>query len=322
MIQANPKARELVTQIDTIIFDMDGVLIDISGSFRTVNCLAVAYYLREVVGICAPDDLVTSADIERFKNAGGFNDDWELTFALVLFYLVKVHENPDTNGSTLNVTGMSLTRYATRIGERGGGLAIAEDLLLRGFLPRDKQTIERLYNKLLIKQVFQELYAGDRSAQLYGREASRYHGEGYLDRERVLIDLSLIPADMKLGIQTGRTYEEAQCGLGLCNLAERIPETACITKRDGFHKPEPGGLATLASRLGTATCGIYIGDTLDDWKTVKALNAAGSCPPFLGALVLTGPAGKANEAAFKRQGADVIAENVNEVLNWINEARR
>jgi HAD superfamily hydrolase (TIGR01548 family) len=321
MIQASNYARDLAPKLDTILFDMDGVLLDISQSIRRVNSLAVACYLREIVGLPAPDDLVTSQDIEKFKHTGGFNDDWDLTYALVLFYLVKRHENPETDAVTLSVTGLTLGRYAHKVGERGGGVAAAEDFLLGKFMPRDRWQIEREYEKSRIRRVFQEMLAGDLCQRMYGFEPATYKGLGFIYNDRLLLDRSLVADRFKLGMQTGRTYEEALIGMEFCSLTERIPERHWITKRDGFHKPDPGGLKALADRLDTTGAGIYIGDTLDDLRTVRALNALNVAPPFLIALVLTGPAGATNLKLFQKNGADLIAGDVNEVLTWINEAR-
>ncbi len=38
---------------------------------------------------------------------------------------------------------------------------------------------------------------------------------------------------------------------------------------------------------------------------------------FLSAQVLTGPAGKASEKMFRQSGADIVAADVNEVLDWL-----
>ena len=122
-----------------IIFDMDGVLLDITQSIRRVNCLAVPFYLRTVLGWPAPDDLLTSADIELFKNAGGFNDDWDLTYAIVLHYLWKGHEQPDASPETLNTLQPNLNRYAARIKDRGGWLRAAEGLVFDHPQPRHER---------------------------------------------------------------------------------------------------------------------------------------------------------------------------------------
>ena len=316
MLHITPQAEQVRPDIDAVIFDMDGVLLDITGSIRVVNCLAVPFFLREVLGWPAPDDLITSADIELFKHAGGFNDDWDLTYALVLHYLRKGREHPDDNPATLNVLPPKLARYAAQIKERGGWLRAAEQICFEGLSRQDQDEIEGLYQKQRIKQVFQELMAGEHCERLYGFAPQLYHGRGWINQDKVLLDLGKVPVGKKLGVQTGRTHEEARFGMEFTKLNALIPETLVVTKRDGFHKPEPGGLARLAERLGFRSA-VYIGDTLDDLRTVRHFNAVHSDVKFLAAQVLTGPAGAANESLFRNAGADLIAPDVNAVLDWL-----
>ena len=316
MIYTTPTAEARRSELDAVIFDMDGVLLDITQSIRVVNCLAVPYFLRTVLGWPAPDDLLTSNDIEMFKNAGGFNDDWDLTYALVLHYIAKGREHPGASPETLNVFQPKLTRYAARIKDRGGWLRAAEDIAFEHLTREDRLAVETDYRKYLIKQIFQEMFAGEHCERIYGFKASLYTGPGYVNQDKPLLDLAKLPQDKILGVQTGRTYEEAQIGLEFCDLQTSIAETSLITKRDGFHKPQPGGLAKLAKTLGFSN-GIYIGDTLDDLKAVQNFNRAHGPAKYLSAQVLTGPAGAANDKLFRNSGADIVATDVNEVLDWI-----
>ncbi len=311
-----PHAEQSRLNIDAVIFDMDGVLLDITGSIRVVNCLAVPFYLREVLGWPAPDDLLTSADIELFKNAGGFNDDVDLTQALVLHYLVKGREHPDDNPVTLNVLPPTLRRYTALIKERGGGLAAAEAICFEGLSRQDQDAIESHYHKARIRQVFQELFGGEHCERLYGHAPTLYHGPGGINKDRVLLDLAKLPIDKALGVMTGRTRREAEFGLELLGLNALIPPSSIVTQDDGFQKPHPGGLQELTQRLGL-THAVYIGDTLDDLRTVRAFNALSHEVNFLSAQVLTGPAGAANTTLFRNAGADLIAPDVNAVLDWL-----
>ena len=318
MIYATPTAEAKRPDIDAVIFDMDGVLIDMSQSIRVVNCLAVPYYLRTVLGWPAPDDLLTSADIELFKNAGGFNDDLDLSYALVLFYVAKGRENPSAAPETLNVLQPNLNRYAARIKERGGGVKAAEDILMGHLTREDKLAVETDYRKHLIKQVFLEMFAGEHSERIYGFTPTLYTGPGFINADKPLLDLAKLPTDKTLGVYTGRSFEEARFGLEVCGLLDRIPEAHIITQRDGFKKPHPGGLLALTQRLGF-TNPVYIGDTWDDLRTVQRFNNAPvGDTRFLSVQVLTGPAGAANERLFRTSGADVIAPDVNLALDWMN----
>ena len=64
-----------------LIFDMDGVLVDVSESYRATIIQTVADYTGQQVG----PDL-----IQDYKNRGGWNDDWELSHRIVADLGVQV----------------------------------------------------------------------------------------------------------------------------------------------------------------------------------------------------------------------------------------
>jgi HAD superfamily hydrolase (TIGR01548 family) len=64
-----------VTSPDVIVFDVDGVLVDVTASYRE----SIRETVRNFTG-----DLVSNELIQDFKNQGGWNNDWELAFKLIL----------------------------------------------------------------------------------------------------------------------------------------------------------------------------------------------------------------------------------------------
>jgi HAD superfamily phosphatase len=58
----------------TIIFDVDGVLVDVSGSFHDTVLETVKFFTGKNV---------TRTELHRWKNRPGFNDDWVLSTAWV-----------------------------------------------------------------------------------------------------------------------------------------------------------------------------------------------------------------------------------------------
>lgn len=58
----------------TVLLDMDGVLVDVRGSFRR----AIVETVQEFTGVAPTHDL-----IQAKKDGGGFNNDWILSHALV-----------------------------------------------------------------------------------------------------------------------------------------------------------------------------------------------------------------------------------------------
>lgn len=61
-------------QFKAILFDMDGVLVDVSRSYRRA--------IEETVAHFTGRDLLPGT-VQRYKNLGGFNDDWKLTHAII-----------------------------------------------------------------------------------------------------------------------------------------------------------------------------------------------------------------------------------------------
>lgn len=61
-------------QPEVIIFDVDGVLVDVRGSFHRTTLETVRFFTHE---------RVTAHQLQKWKNQSGFNDDWKLSTAWV-----------------------------------------------------------------------------------------------------------------------------------------------------------------------------------------------------------------------------------------------
>ncbi len=68
------QAKKLTFQPDVIIFDVDGVLVDVRGSFHRTTLETVRHFTKK---------RVTPHDLQRWKNRSGYNDDWKLSTAWV-----------------------------------------------------------------------------------------------------------------------------------------------------------------------------------------------------------------------------------------------
>ena len=75
-----------------VIFDMDGVIIDVSASYRdTVRQTARLFFKGARCWEDLPDKLFPLSDLARVKQSGGLYNDWDLTYLVIslLFSLVK-----------------------------------------------------------------------------------------------------------------------------------------------------------------------------------------------------------------------------------------
>ena len=87
-------ASKLVDKIDGIIFDCDGVLVDVSKSYDLAIKEATAYVLERFAGIKSIP--ITTEIISGFKATGGFNDEVDVTYASILALAAakKIGANP------------------------------------------------------------------------------------------------------------------------------------------------------------------------------------------------------------------------------------
>jgi phosphoglycolate phosphatase-like HAD superfamily hydrolase len=81
-------AEETLRGIDKIIFDFDGVLVQTSQSYRQTIRKVVDYYFLEILGLEVEEGtLATLRDIQKFKDTGLYNNDWNLSYAFITYYL-------------------------------------------------------------------------------------------------------------------------------------------------------------------------------------------------------------------------------------------
>ena len=64
-----------LNKYDTLLFDMDGVLVDVSKSYRVAIKQTAEYFLK--------DKEITFEQIQKYKEKGGLNNDWDCTQAIL-----------------------------------------------------------------------------------------------------------------------------------------------------------------------------------------------------------------------------------------------
>jgi HAD superfamily hydrolase (TIGR01548 family) len=102
---------------DVLVFDMDGVLVEVGGSYRE----AIRATVRHFTG-----DLVSHDLIQDFKNAGGWNNDWLLS-----------HRFIQDRGVTVDYPDVVEYFNLVFLGENGDGLIRFEEWMPKnGFLER------------------------------------------------------------------------------------------------------------------------------------------------------------------------------------------
>jgi len=281
-------------QVDAVVLDIDGVLVDVADSYRR----AIVESIERLYG-----ETIDRAAIQQFKDAGGFNNDWELTAAAALYILASA-EGVDA----------TVEEFTDRIAERGGGPAAAEATVRDALGPESLDTVFDAWDPEQLRDVFQQLYLGaDLYRQIEGREP-RIATDGFINDEPVIVEqatLGALQAEYDVGVVTGRPAAEADIAMERAGLD--------VSDRDRFTmddweagKPDPHALVTLAEQFDAERVA-FAGDTLDDVRT--AVNAdAEDDRVYYGIGVLTGGlTGDEGRRKFSGAGASAVVESVNDL---------
>lgn len=302
-----------------IVFDMDGVLVDVSMSYRSATVLAPYIFLRECRNSSLlPDPLFSVEELSVLKELGGLNNDWDMTHRVISLLLSAAGtsgEKKEWDMAPLASFLKQTERPLTALCERG----VMSDRA-------DEYYTGDVGSGNIIKQIFQEIYLGaGLFEKTYGMRPEYYDGEGFILREKPFVTreiLNRLSNKGKLAVATGRPLGEALFTLeinGFDMFSAVLSHDHCMAetervfretgKRYSFLKPSPFMLDEIVKQFGEENELIYVGDTGDDMRT-----AGNSAYPFKGVGV-TYSAACAEEAGKRLRscGADIIINRPEEL---------
>jgi len=319
-----------------IVFDMDGVIVDVSKSYReTIRQTARLFFKGAYSWDDLPDPLFPLADLARVKQGGGLNNDWDVTFLVInlLFTLVKGptdHKEPNPwlwyNKTISSCDVAALSQFLN-----------STEKPLTTLLERNGRQAHKFITDLysgdigsgnIIKQIFQEIYLGkDLFESTYGIPTEVYHKDGYINREKLLIDKPLLENLSKsniIAIATGRPIVEAYYPLDafdlkryftvIYTLDDCLKEEQRIFEQEkrkvSLSKPHPYMLDAIQESLkDRVSKSFYIGDMPDDMIAASRSKAG-----FVGIGILISSPDKDNlKKELLKAGANYILEDFEEL---------
>ena len=81
-----------LAEVDVIIFDCDGVLLDVRQSYSRTVAWTTSALVEAFTGVKLPEALFDARLNFAYKRTGGMNNDWDLTYALVMKVLASSPE--------------------------------------------------------------------------------------------------------------------------------------------------------------------------------------------------------------------------------------
>ena len=237
-----------INNIDTVIFDVDGVLWDAQAAYIRCSIHVIEQFCLEQ-GL--PNPGITFDDVMAFKRAGGFNNDYDTAWTLVVLAQARA-------------SGRIPARVSwPELAAESGGEGITWARRYAGADAPDFQALQ---------QVFDATYWGaDRYPAIYDRPPVLEFRPGFAEAERPFVAPDLM-ADLRragvraVGIITGRNRNEMRSVFAGLDFDGLLDADAIFTDEDG-HKPDPKLLRQAILALD-ANRVIVVGDSIDDLRTV------------------------------------------------------
>ena len=304
----------IIDSLDAIVFDCDGVLIDITKSYDSTITKTVQYILENFTDV-SDGISINHKIIDGFKSTGGFNDEVDLAYAAILCivaakklqkdqmeFIFKVIENVDTSGI------ISVEKYLNDIVD----VSEIKNLLEYPGTHHDN-TLYRIFDELF--------YGPELYLKLFGIK-SRFSEIGLIKYDDVIVNSDLLEKlekkfSRKIGMVTGRGYESVKYSLqGLMKKFDLKNSLFLEDEPRSLAKPNPESLIRCISGLnGTTT--LYVGDSMEDFIMAKKVTETGRKVVFCG-IIGTSKAPEEKLALFEQNGAILVIDSINNLPKILN----
>jgi len=307
-----------VDEFDSIIFDCDGVLIDVTTSYDTTINKTISYVLKEIADITA-DTPLTNEMLLKFKSTGGFNDEIDITYSGVLCYIAAKKLNKEPTELILDILNNA----------DDTGIAYIE-----GFLDKIDVDISDIKSRLnypsvekndLIHATFDQLFFGPELYEKIFQKKSKFSDKGFIENDNVIVTSVLIEAlkkkfNDKIAIVTGRGLNAISSSLKEILNQFNVENSVFLEDepRD-LAKPNPQSLIRAMKGLNSKNC-LYVGDSMEDMILAKKASELGFNATFCG-IYGSGKLPEMKKKLFTEHNVPLILETINQLPDILTNER-
>ncbi len=315
-ITINSEKIKKIKKLDSVVFDCDGVLIDVSNSYDQAIKKTVDFILKEMTQV-NESILVTTEMIEGFKATGGFNDEIDVTYALILAvvaatkrnelfskFVFKVINNADQTGIK------SVEKYLDTIN------VDVFDIKKKLAYPSTK-----FQNPL--SSIFDEMFYGSELyIQLYKRKPQFFDGLGLIENDVVLLNKDVVKKlherfGKRIAIVSGRGFLSAKHSLkDLLNEFDLNNSRFLEDESRELAKPNPQSLLSAIKGM-SGNYLLYVGDSMEDYIMAQKADESGIPTIFCG-VYGTSKDQEAKKALFESHNADIIVKSIDLIPKTLN----
>ena len=313
-IYTDDSGIDVLNEIDGIIFDCDGVLIDITKSYDLVILKTTQYVLENFAKINDAID-VDFKIIDGFKSTGGFNDEVDLTYAAIISLVAAKKLEKDQTSFIFDVI---------KNADYTGILSVEKYLEDQVDISDIKKQLSYpgIHHENPLYQIFDQLFYGPELYQKLFKNSSKFSEPGLIEQDDVILNNLLIKKlqnkfDSKIAVVTGRGKESISYSLK--TLLEKFNLKNSVFLEDesrDLAKPNPQPLLDSIKGMNCVLT-LYVGDSMEDFIMAKKATEMGSKTIFCG-IIGTSKNPQEKLELFQRNGAILVLDSINLLPNALN----
>jgi HAD superfamily hydrolase (TIGR01548 family) len=313
-IYIDDSAIQILNKIDAIIFDCDGVLIDITKSYDLAIIQTTRYVLEHIAKINSSLD-VDFKIIDGFKSTGGFNDEVDLTYAAIISLVAakKLEKNPasfifDVIKNSDSTGIISVEKYLETLTDISD---IKKQLSYPG-----------THHDNLLYQIFDQLFYGPDLYQKLFNQTSKFSESGLIEQDDVLMNDNLMKQlikkfDSKIAMVTGRGKESVRYSLKFLLSKFNLQNSMFLEDElRELAKPNPESLINSIQGMNS-TCSLYVGDSMEDFIMAKKTTDSGYKTVFCG-IIGTSKDPQAKLELFEKNNAILVLDSIHQLPKVLN----
>jgi HAD superfamily hydrolase (TIGR01548 family) len=297
---------DVLNEIDAIIFDCDGVLIDITKSYDLAIIKTTQYILKNFAKIDDAID-VDFKIIDGFKSTGGFNDEVDLTYAAIISLVAAKKLEKDQTSFIFDVI---------KNADSTGIISVEKYLENQVDISDIKKQLSYpgTHHDTPLYQIFDQLFYGPELYQKLFRNTSKFSEPGLIEQDDVILNNSLIEKlqnkfNSKIAMVTGRGKESTIYSLK--TLLEKFDLKNSVFLEDesrDLAKPNPEALLRSIRGLNTSHC-LFVGDSMEDLIMAQKATEIGNKTTFC-AIIGTSKEPTDKRKFFEKKGAALILDSI------------
>ena len=311
-------------EFDSIIFDCDGVLIDVTKSYDTTINKTIRYVLKELDcdftqylgGVPLHDELLL-----KFKSTGGFNDEIDIAYAGILCYVAAkirpfspYHVVNDIlrdadDGGIAYIENKLQDEDWDDDNNTGNGMVFSDVKARLGYPSADKND--------LIHATFDQLFFGPELYEKIFQKKSKFSDKGLIENDNVIVTSELIETlkkkfNDKIAIVTGRGFNAISSSLKEILNQFNVENSVFLEdeSRD-LAKPNPQSLIRAMKGLNSKNC-LYVGDSMEDMILAQKASELGFHATFCG-IYGSGKLPEMKKKLFTEHEVPLIVETINQL---------